>query len=261
MSSANSSSFSYDEAKSNGPSKWGNLYEECFGIRQSPINIDTKLVQKASFCNPLTIFNTKVPSISLLLTNTGHGASIELEFDNGINVHTFGGPLRDPYILKDFHLHWPSEHTLNGKRFDAEIHLVHYNEKYSSFQEAVTKPDGLAVLGFFFVLDENAKPNNYLNLLKTVRDALRKDRTIDSAKMITVYDVIGNEPINVYSYPGSLTTPGCNQNVLWMIATRTLKLTKADLDSLQKVKFDTGNPMNENYRPLQPLLYRKVLSY
>lgn len=30
-----------------------------------------------------------------------------------------------------------------------EGHLVHYNAKYKNFQEAVDKPDGLAVAGFF----------------------------------------------------------------------------------------------------------------
>lgn len=30
-----------------------------------------------------------------------------------------------------------------------EAHLVHYNAKYKNFQEAVDKPDGLAVTGFF----------------------------------------------------------------------------------------------------------------
>lgn len=30
-----------------------------------------------------------------------------------------------------------------------EGHLVHYNSRYKNFQEAVDKPDGLAVTGFF----------------------------------------------------------------------------------------------------------------
>jgi carbonic anhydrase len=30
-----------------------------------------------------------------------------------------------------------------------EAHFVHYNSKYKNFQEAVDKPDGLAVTGFF----------------------------------------------------------------------------------------------------------------
>lgn len=30
-----------------------------------------------------------------------------------------------------------------------EAHLVHYNSKYKDFAEAVSKPDGLAVVAFF----------------------------------------------------------------------------------------------------------------
>lgn len=41
------------------------------------------------------------------------------------------------------------EHLLEGNTFSMEGHLVHYNSKYKNFQEAVTKPDGLAVTGFF----------------------------------------------------------------------------------------------------------------
>ena len=33
--------------------------------------------------------------------------------------------------------------------FDGELHLVHYNTAYGAFEEAVDKPDGLAVLGIF----------------------------------------------------------------------------------------------------------------
>lgn len=41
------------------------------------------------------------------------------------------------------------EHLLEGNTYSMEGHLVHYNSKYKNFQEAVTKPDGLAVTGFF----------------------------------------------------------------------------------------------------------------
>lgn len=39
---------------------------------------------------------------------------------------------------------------LDGNTYSMEGHLVHYNSKYKNFQEAVDKPDGLAVTGFFF---------------------------------------------------------------------------------------------------------------
>lgn len=38
---------------------------------------------------------------------------------------------------------------LDGNTYSMEGHLVHYNSKYTNFQEAVDKPDGLAVTGFF----------------------------------------------------------------------------------------------------------------
>ncbi len=43
-----------------------------------------------------------------------------------------------------------SEHTIDGKEYPAEIHFVHFNKKYGDISTAVTKSDGLAVLGFFY---------------------------------------------------------------------------------------------------------------
>lgn len=258
------SSFSYDDLLPNGPSNWYKEYPECRGVRQSPINIDTRLVQKANYCNLLNIFNLNVPSTSLFLSNNGHGASIAFEFEKGILVHSYGGPLSEPFRLYNFHLHWPSEHTLNGKRLDAEIHLLHYNEKYGSFEAAAAKPDGLAVLAFFFELVNATTPskrNNYIKLLETVRLPMREDRIVDASKMITIYDIIGVEPINVYNYQGSLTTPPCSQNVNWMIASRSLKISSKELTLLQKVEYDDGHKIKDNFRPIQALNGRRFLLY
>ena len=41
------------------------------------------------------------------------------------------------------------EHTVDGTRYPAEVHLVHMNTKYSSAEEALAQSDGLAVIGFF----------------------------------------------------------------------------------------------------------------
>jgi carbonic anhydrase len=195
------------------------------------------------------------------MSNNGHGTTMTLSYEKGVRVHTFGGPLRNPHTLVNFHLHWPSEHTLNGRRFAAEIHLVYYNERYFSFEQAATQSDGLAVLGFFFEIDDTVKTNDYLKLLQTVRIALRDDKTIKPEEQVSVYDIIGIEPIEVYSYNGSLTTPPCSQNVNWMVATRTLKITTAELEALQKIEFDTGNKIKDNYRPIQGLFNRRVTLY
>lgn len=62
-----------------------------------------------------------------------------------------GGPLKqDVYAMWNFHMHWPSEHTIDGKHYDAEVHLVHYNLKYGDFATAVLQSDGIAVVGVLF---------------------------------------------------------------------------------------------------------------
>ena len=53
------------------------------------------------------------------------------------------------------HAHWGhqsghgSEHTIDGKSYDAELHIVHYNTKYDNPGAALDQEDGLAVLGIF----------------------------------------------------------------------------------------------------------------
>ena len=62
-----------------------------------------------------------------------------------------------PFFFFSFHTHlfkgdcndFGCEHLLDGNTYSMEGHLVHYNSKYKNFQEAVDKPDGLAVTGFF----------------------------------------------------------------------------------------------------------------
>jgi hypothetical protein len=39
--------------------------------------------------------------------------------------------------------------------YPAELHIVHYNTKYGSIADAVTRSDGLAVLGIFLKVINN----------------------------------------------------------------------------------------------------------
>ena len=61
------------------------------------------------------------------------------------------------YKFAQLHLHWGddfrggSEHTINGRRYFGEVHIVHYEDEYDNLGEALedAKGDGVAVLGYF----------------------------------------------------------------------------------------------------------------
>lgn len=67
-----------------------------------------------------------------------------------------GLPLGDLFIVEALHFHWGaknnigSEHTIDKEHFPLEMHIVHRNIKYESFEDALLHPDGLAVLGVLF---------------------------------------------------------------------------------------------------------------
>uniref|UniRef100_A0A8D0HUK5 Carbonic anhydrase n=1 Tax=Sphenodon punctatus TaxID=8508 RepID=A0A8D0HUK5_SPHPU len=89
------------------------------------------------------------------------------------------------FTAVQMHLHWGgldletsgSEHTMDGLRYIAELHIVHYNsEKYSSFEEAKDKPNGLAVLAFLYVNGnfENTYYSEFISNLAKIRFAGKK---------------------------------------------------------------------------------------
>ncbi len=95
------------------------------------------------------------------------GASWKVNVDGAAATSLEGGPLArgDVYRLWQFHAHWGaddgrgSEHTVNGRPYPGELHLVHWNTRYGDPGEAVQHPDGLCVLGRFFRLgEEEANP-------------------------------------------------------------------------------------------------------
>ena len=77
------------------------------------------------------------------------------------------------YQFLQLHFHWGSkdtqgsEHTIDGKEFPMELHMVHINSKYVDAQGNLdggyaTNGDGLAVLGFMFELNSTVSFSNFL---------------------------------------------------------------------------------------------------
>ena len=72
-----------------------------------------------------------------------------------------GGPLDHAYQLQQLHFHWGaentrgSEHTLDGRRFPMEMHLVHHRHHFHKHKK--NDEEAIAVLGVFFEISEVIK--------------------------------------------------------------------------------------------------------
>lgn len=60
------------------------------------------------------------------------------------------------YVFSNWHLHWGSnnlegsEHTMDGVKYPAELHLVLFKSSYLTQESALKEQDGCATLVYFF---------------------------------------------------------------------------------------------------------------
>ncbi|XP_020761504.2 carbonic anhydrase 5A, mitochondrial isoform X4 [Odocoileus virginianus] len=213
------------------------------GTRQSPINIRWRDSVYDPQLKPLGVsYNAEA---CLYVWNTGY--LFQVEFDDSTEGSGIsGGPLENHYRLKQFHFHWGavnewgSEHMVDNHAYPAELHLVHWNTvKYQNYTDAVMGADGLAVVGVF---------------LKDMRAALGPFQP--SCLLPACQDY--------WTYPGSLTTPPLSESVTWIIHKKPIEVAQDQLAAFRSLLFsvpgEEEKTMVNNYRPLQPLMNRKVRS-
>jgi carbonic anhydrase len=205
-----------------GPSRWGELdagYATCgTGHEQSPIDIVNPTEQDLANIS----FHYQPSEMNIL--NNGH--TVQVNYDAGSYIEL--DSVR--YDVAQFHYHAPSEHTVNGESFPAEIHIVHKNA------------DGnLAVVGI--LLKEGSESNAFAPFINNlpaseteVKDAGVK---VDAAGFLP-------EVQTTYRYDGSLTTPPCSEGVQWLVMTTPVELSSEQLNTL-------GSIFELNNRPVQPL--------
>ncbi|NXR71546.1 CAH9 anhydrase, partial [Pycnonotus jocosus] len=233
----------------------------CGGTKQSPINVDIAQAIFSPDLRPIQLSGYSLPaSKQLKLKNNGHTVVLDLP-----ETLALSGGYAQQYRAVQLHLHWGSpsgpgsEHTVNGRRFAAEIHVVHYNTKYDSFREAMVHPDGLAVLGAF--LGVGHEENQYYHeILKHLPDI----QEVGQETLVSGFNIAGLLPANLklyFHYNGSLTTPPCYQSVKWTIFNQTMLLSHHQMSVLvSTLRSPDDKLLQNNYRPVQNLHGRRVLA-
>lgn len=201
---------------------------ECNSAVQSPVNIITEEIIEAR----LASINYEYESFPMQIVDNGHSVQVFGTANSYISVEG------KRYQFKQFHFHNPAEHTLDGKVYPMEMHLVH--------QEVGTS--NLVVLGIFI---EEATETNPLLEKVFLEFPQEKKQEITTDLNINLGDYIPPSQTH-YTYIGSLTTPPCTVGVDWIIFKEPIKATGAQL---QKFALVYAN----NARPVQPLNNRRVL--
>mmetsp|Transcript_41130 Transcript_41130/g.30245 ORF Transcript_41130/g.30245 Transcript_41130/m.30245 type:complete len:119 (+) Transcript_41130:213-569(+) len=102
-----------------------------------------------------------------------------------MQVVNFQDGTKRSYHLLQFHMHSPSEHTINGLHYDAEMHIVHLDERGK-----------IAVIGIFFDRDDGGlTPNPFLDQLEVISG----NKVLERISLKELYDSLRIEG-NLYSY-------------------------------------------------------------
>ncbi|XP_022790981.1 carbonic anhydrase 2-like [Stylophora pistillata] len=268
----------YGETDSHGygPPDWGKVSKYCDFTAQSPIDIETASIKKDANLKELRFTaDNENGKVSGVIKNNGHAPTLAINKLKG-KASLTGGPLGDSvYMLQQFHFHFGcdesegSEHLVNGKAYPGELHLVTYNTKYSDFDTAASRSDGLAVIGVFFEKKKKGEKGQGKKQYKAVRklhSALRKLENVGdetSVKNIKLFDLVPEltDLSSFYSYKGSLTTPPCYQSVSWIVLKEPIKFHKSAFGAMRKLKNGVGGLMCGNFRPPQTLNGRVVSEF
>ncbi|KAM9408616.1 carbonic anhydrase 7 [Pholidichthys leucotaenia] len=250
--------------KEDGPLAWCKNYPVAEGDRQSPIDIPKEAPCDRSL-GPITLDYDGCTSINI--SNNGH--SVVVEFDDSDDRSVIcGGPLDNPYRLKQFHFHWGgkgcdgSEHTVEGNGYASELHLVHWNAvKYKSFGEASTAPDGLAVLGIFL---ETGDEHRWLHIITDVLYMVKFKGSLTHFKGFNPKCLLPSS-LHYWTYLGSLTTPPLHESVIWIVLKEPITVSEKQLGKFRMLLFTREEEnermrMENNFRPPQPLKGRTVRS-
>jgi len=204
-----------------GPANWSKInsaWGKCgTGQRQSPIDI------RDGMKVDLEQITVDYHPSSFSELDNGHTIEVRVGGGNFINVGN------QTYELQQFHFHRPSEERINGKGAEMVMHLVHRSAEGK-----------LAVIA---VLLERGQPHG---LIQTIWNnlPLEKHEVVSPSIVIDPNEALPASR-EYYTYMGSLSTPPCTENVLWLVMKQRMQASPA-----QMALFSRLYPFNA--RPVQP---------
>jgi carbonic anhydrase len=210
-----------------GPGHWSELdpgYARCAtGHRQSPIDL------RDAFAVDLEPIQFFYQATSYRVADTAH--HLRLALDGG-GIQTLGRS----YRMTGVRFHNPSEFSIAGKFFDMEAQLIHRAD------------DGkLAIVS---VLLEEGSENPVVQAALNDLPLEKGEESAPSGREVDISQILPTDR-RYFTFMGSLTTPPCAEEVLWIVLKQPQQVSAEQLAMFRRL-------YPPNARPIQPAFGRII---
>ena len=172
------------------------------------------------------------------------------------------------YYAEEIVFHTPSEHTLEGKKYDMEIQIIHYGQTKGDIAKQI-------VLSFLF----EKRPLGYNRFLDDIDffslpNSLNPERDLMHDLYIPKVFHRSNDdnetnlkPFSFFTYQGSLTMPPCSEGTIHYVVADPIPLASVPIQLFQEAlrNNNANNESNEttveNNRETQPLNGRPIFFF
>ena len=203
--------------------EWWREAPACAGFKQSPINFSSSLSYQES--RPLKIV---FEDGSFLAHPHDNGHTSGLTF-NSKQPRVIIGARK--YWVTGLHFHHISEHTLNKKHFDAELHITLTADKKHIdhviailLKRSKTMPSLQKVIG---ITGDKEGSHQYFISSQELNELLPQNKSY-------------------YQYVGSLTTPPCTEGIVWYVLSTPMAISYTQLKTLKDLHAYNFRPTNQH---------------
>ena len=219
--------WSYDTVK-----EWDS---KCLEEHQSPINIDTELVESCKeLCSLEFMYN---PSPCKVEFTEGQHIRVLYDSDSGVLFkNTF-------FKLKEITIHTPSLHKIDNNDVDCEMCLIH------SASDSAYDDNGLIISCLF-------NQGNYYGKAETFLNQFINEIKINATETVDVSpdwsaDMLIPDKKSFFLYKGSIPFPPCSKNMNYIVMDTIGNIGPSNLSLLQR-------NLGKNIRPIKTLDGRQI---